>query len=46
MDRLKNRIKFCLKNVDVKVVQTMVSGVYRKLDSVRRAGERKDDATI
>ena len=39
VDELKQRIKYCLKKVDVNAVQNMCGGVYRKLDFVRRNGE-------
>lgn len=39
IDQLTNRIKYCLKKVDVNVVQGMVRGVYSRVDTVRREGE-------
>ena len=39
VDELKQRVKYCLKKVDVNAVQNMFGGVYRKLDFVRRNGE-------
>ena len=39
VDELKQRIKYCLKKVDVDAVQNMCGGVYRKLNFVRRNDE-------
>lgn len=38
--QLRNRILYCLKKVDVGVVQGMCKVVYSKLDAVRRQGEK------
>ena len=32
VDELKQRVKYCLKKVDVNAVQNMFGGVYQKLD--------------
>ena len=40
VDELRQRIKYCLKKVDVNAVQNMYGGwVYRRLDLVTRNGE-------
>lgn len=36
--QLQNRIKYCMKNVDLRVVQKMLESVPKKLDFVRRTG--------
>ena len=46
VDELKQRIKYCLKKVDVNAVQNMCGGVYRKLNFVRRNGETRLLANI
>uniref|UniRef100_A0A915HU99 Uncharacterized protein n=1 Tax=Romanomermis culicivorax TaxID=13658 RepID=A0A915HU99_ROMCU len=37
--QLKHRILFCLKKVDMDVVQAMVAATFKKLDAARRNDE-------
>ena len=36
--QLKERIKYCVKKVDLNLIQKLSEGVYRRLDRIRRNG--------
>ena len=36
--QLKERIKYCVKKVDLNLIQKLTGGVYRRLDRIRRNG--------
>ena len=38
IDKLKDRIRWAFRNIDVKVVQQLASTVHNRLDQVRRYG--------
>ena len=39
-DQLRKRIRSCVKKVNKNLVQRMCEHVYRKIDEVRRSGEK------
>ena len=36
--QLENRIKYCLRKIDVKIVQDLASNTHKRLDRIRRYG--------
>ena len=36
--QLKERIKYCVKKVDLNLIQMLTDGVYRRLDRIRKNG--------
>ena len=38
VDQLRNRIMYCVKNIDVKVVQDLAASTHKRLDQIRRYG--------
>ena len=36
--QLETRIKYCLRKIDVKVVQDLASNTHKRLDQIRRYG--------
>ena len=38
VDQLETRIRYCLKKMDVKVVQRLASTTHKRLDQIRRCG--------
>ena len=38
VDQLESRIRYCLKKMDVKVVQNLVATTHKRLDQIRRYG--------
>jgi hypothetical protein len=38
VDRLESRINYCLRKIDVKVVQELVATTRKRLDQIRRFG--------
>ena len=38
LDQLRNRINYCLKNVDLKAVQGLIGSISSRLDKIRRNG--------
>jgi hypothetical protein len=39
LDHLKQRIKSCLKNIDLTFVQNHIASIHKRLDSIRRYGD-------